>query len=600
MALTRPKYSQIYDTDYKQSVRVATTADVGDLSLTGNMPDEVDGVLLNYLDRILVKNQNDASQNGIYRVLIVGTGNNGTWDRALDADANDKITAGMTTVISEGDINVNKTFRLATPDPILLGFTNLIFINPFIAPDAAGEDGQLQFNDDGLIGADSGLTYDVTSNSLTVSGNVVSDGYFIGDGSQLTGIIAGTNYGDSNVAAYLPTHTGNVSAANFLGNLITANSAIEGAIFSVDSILNVEAGTSNIQVYSSGDIAVSSAGVANVVVVNNTGTTVTGNVSAAYFRGNLIGNVTGTLLTNSQPNITSVGTLLDLAVTGNIIAGNIIPNANVTYSLGSETSQWKDLYLSGNTIYLGGTALSIVEGNLAVNGSTVVGVAAGGLTGQVLTKTSNDDYATAWQTPSSEGSGGLTASSSPPLDPAAGEFWYDTELNILFQYIDDGDSSQWVDTTSATTVYSGSGGGSSPSTQEYTAQITSSGVATTIDSWSTGQFSGGKYNLIAINNINSHNIYDFIVIHNQVSADYNLIGNVQLGGSTGNISVAVNNSNVEVLFTATQSNTNLKFNRTLITTVSSPELRILPTDLETESFPEVDLETTNYPEVDLN
>ena len=33
--------------------------------------------------------------------------------------------------------------------------------------------------------------------------------------------------------------------------------------------------------------------------------------------------------------------------------GNIIPSANNTYSLGSATKQWADLYLSGNTIYLG-------------------------------------------------------------------------------------------------------------------------------------------------------------------------------------------------------------------------------------------------------
>jgi hypothetical protein len=53
----------------------------------------------------------------------------------------------------------------------------------------------------------------------TFTGNV-SASYFIGDGSQLTGIVSGgsSNYGNANVAAYLPTHTGNISAANFIGN----------------------------------------------------------------------------------------------------------------------------------------------------------------------------------------------------------------------------------------------------------------------------------------------------------------------------------------------------------------------------------------------
>jgi len=39
------------------------------------------------------------------------------------------------------------------------------------------------------------------------------------------------------------------------------------------------------------------------------------------------------------------------------VSGNLIPSADVTYNIGSEDKQWKDLYLSGNTIYLGGATL---------------------------------------------------------------------------------------------------------------------------------------------------------------------------------------------------------------------------------------------------
>ena len=56
------------------------------------------------------------------------------------------------------------------------------------------------------------------------------------------------------------------------------------------------------------------------------------------------------------------------------VAGNIIPSANVTYSLGSITNQWKDLFVSNNTIYIGGIPLTIdASGNLSVNGSQVQG-----------------------------------------------------------------------------------------------------------------------------------------------------------------------------------------------------------------------------------
>ena len=60
------------------------------------------------------------------------------------------------------------------------------------------------------------------------------------------------------------------------------------------------------------------------------------------------------------------------------VAGNIIPSANVTYSLGSITNQWKDLFVSNNTIYIGGIPLTIdASGNLSVNGSQVQGSGSG-------------------------------------------------------------------------------------------------------------------------------------------------------------------------------------------------------------------------------
>ena len=44
----------------------------------------------------------------------------------------------------------------------------------------------------------------------------------------------------------------------------------------------------------------------------------------------------------------------NLNVGGNVtVTGHVLPSANVTYSLGSPTQRWKDLYLSGNTMILG-------------------------------------------------------------------------------------------------------------------------------------------------------------------------------------------------------------------------------------------------------
>jgi hypothetical protein len=53
--------------------------------------------------------------------------------------------------------------------------------------------------------------------------------------------------------------------------------------------------------------------------------------------------------------------------------GNIIPSANITYSLGSSAYQWKDLWVSNNTIYIGNVPITVSNGNLLVNGNLVTG-----------------------------------------------------------------------------------------------------------------------------------------------------------------------------------------------------------------------------------
>jgi len=55
------------------------------------------------------------------------------------------------------------------------------------------------------------------------------------------------------------------------------------------------------------------------------------------------------------------------------VTSSIIPAANVTYGLGNATNQWANLWVSGNTIYLGGVPLTTSGNTLSVNGAPVSG-----------------------------------------------------------------------------------------------------------------------------------------------------------------------------------------------------------------------------------
>jgi len=66
-----------------------------------------------------------------------------------------------------------------------------------------------------------------------------------------------------------------------------------------------------------------------------------------------------------------------LDINGQEITGGLIPSADVTYDLGSNTNRWKDLYLSGSSIDLGGVTISSSAGKIDLPaGSTIGGSAA--------------------------------------------------------------------------------------------------------------------------------------------------------------------------------------------------------------------------------
>ena len=241
-------------------------------------------------------------------------------------------------------------------------------------------------------------TNKITASSANISGNanvggILTDNYYYANGSPVDfQQAAGSNtqiqfnsnsdFGASanftfNSATNLLTVVGSAN----LGNAVTANYFIgSGANLANINGANVTGTVANATHASTADSAttagtVTTAAQPNITSVGNlTSLVVSGNLSSANANlGNLApaNYFSGVLVTAAQPNITSVGTLSSLAVTANITAGNIYANSgtigaslltgtlttaaqpNVT-SLGTLTN----LVVSGNT----------TTGNLKLNG----------------------------------------------------------------------------------------------------------------------------------------------------------------------------------------------------------------------------------------
>jgi len=104
--------------NFKETCRVATTG-VITIATALNSGDSIDGVTLADGDRVLVKDNGDAS-NGIYIV-------SGSPARATDFDADAEVKGGTIIPVSEGTVNGNSAFMLTTNDPITVGATTLVF-----------------------------------------------------------------------------------------------------------------------------------------------------------------------------------------------------------------------------------------------------------------------------------------------------------------------------------------------------------------------------------------------------------------------------------------------------------------------------------------
>ena len=89
------------------------------------------------------------------------------------------------------------------------------------------------------------------------------------------------------------------------------------------------------------------------------------------------GTETLTIAANDTPSFDSVtvtgnASANNISVT-NFVNSNLIPSANITYNLGSDTARWNELFLAGNTIHIGSLQLkdeSGVLGIFAADGTT--------------------------------------------------------------------------------------------------------------------------------------------------------------------------------------------------------------------------------------
>ena len=149
--------------DFKDSVRLATTAN-GTLGSAFANGQSVDGTTLATGDRILLKDQSTASENGIYTVNASGAPT-----RATDFDSTAEVTSGAFVFVEAGTQNADSGFVLTTDGAITVGSTSIAFTQfsgagSFTAGDGLTRTGnQVDVNDDNV-------SLEINSDTLRIKG----------------------------------------------------------------------------------------------------------------------------------------------------------------------------------------------------------------------------------------------------------------------------------------------------------------------------------------------------------------------------------------------------------------------------------------------
>jgi hypothetical protein len=214
---------------------------------------QIDGVTLSVSNRVLVYNQANAFENGVYTVTTVGTPDPGGTDwvltRALDEDKyKPDSTTGMGQgdyfFVQEGATGAGESYVLTTNNPIIVGTTNLTFT---------------QFSSSQVYSAGTGLTLSGTQFSITN-----------------TGVAANTYGSASSVPTIAVNAQGQITSASNTSIAINANQITSG------SIQNSQLQNSAITVNST---SISLGGSATITAVNPNALTIGTGLSGSSYDG---------------------------------------------------------------------------------------------------------------------------------------------------------------------------------------------------------------------------------------------------------------------------------------------------------------------------
>jgi hypothetical protein len=312
----------------------------------------IDSRVLTVGERILVKDQTTALQNGFYRVTTVGTAStNWVLTRTVDADQDSEITPGAFTFVEEGTIGANNGYVCTNVGAITIGTTPISFV---------------QFSGAGSVIAGDGLTKTGntlnavgTTNRISISADAIDiSSSYVGQATITTlGTIAtGTWQGDVVAGAYGGTGVANTGKTITLGGSLSTIGAYTIALTATANTTLTLPVTGTLSTLAGTETLTNKTLTAPVIAtIVNTGTltlptstdTLVGRATTDTLTNKTI---TGAVITTGSINNTPIGasTANTGAFTTLSASGTITASGNITGS-GAATSTLDGFQIDGGT-----------------------------------------------------------------------------------------------------------------------------------------------------------------------------------------------------------------------------------------------------------
>jgi hypothetical protein len=278
-----------------------------------------DGTVASVNDRILVYNQTNPAENGVYVVTTVGSGAV-AWvlTRASDADTYalkdpNGLGNGDAFFITSGSTGAGETYVCNTVGVITFGTTAITFV---------------QISATQIYSAGTGLTLTGTQFSITNTA------------------VTAAAYGSAS-----KTLTATVNAQGQLTALADTNIAIANTQVS---------GLGTMSTQNANSVAVTGGAIDGTIIGGTTAAAVTGTTVTAT---TLVVNDNSTLGSSNSDTVNFVGR----------VNSEFTPATNNTYDLGRNSHEWRNLYLAGTA-----NIASLIATTADINGGTIDGTVIGG------------------------------------------------------------------------------------------------------------------------------------------------------------------------------------------------------------------------------